>query len=408
MLQKVKPISGYQFTAFRFLFGIYLAIHFVHLIPYGAEIFSREGMLPDASLNFTHGILPNPLEHWDTPGVVTGMLVLLAFLSLAFAAGFHRHICALLLWYGWACLFNRNNLISNPSIPYIGIILLLTLAIPAGEPLSLSRKRGAAPWFFPSFVYWTAWILMAVGYTFSGMDKFLLSPSWTDGTAMTHLVNNPLARPGPIRDLFLILPLWARQISTWFALGLEVTFLPLSLTRRTRCLAWFGMIAMHLGILTMVDFADLTMGMLMIHLFTFDPAWFPARRSETKSIVFYDGVCALCNSTMNFLIQEDRDRVLRFAPLQGETAAERIPAGKSQGDSIVFLRGDDVVMKSGAILAILSELGGFWRVVSWARIIPRALRDLVYVWIAKNRYRWFGQYDACRIPTAEVAEQLLP
>lgn len=419
MMRGVKPISGYQFAAFRIALGLYLVQHFLLLIPWAPELFSRDGLLPDATLNFTHGVLPNPLEWWDTPAVATGFVVVMLVLSIALTLGVFRRTACLLLWYGWACLFGRNNLISNPSIPYIGLIFLLMTLVPLGEPLALRRRRDAGDaghWHFPWMIFFAAWAVMAVGYTFSGLDKLLNSPSWQDGTAILHLVHNPLARPGPLRDLFLLLPEWVHKGMTWSALGLEVLFLPLCLHRWTRLFAWAAMLGMHLGILAVVDFADLTFGMVMVHLFTFDPAWFPARRTKRgRSVVFFDGVCALCHGTMTRLIDEDRERILHFAPLQGESFAAlreavTLPASL---DSVIYVRdhGTDeprVFVRSDAILQIARDLGGFWRVVSWARIIPRPLRNWLYDGIAAHRYRWFGQYEACRLPTPQEREQLLP
>ena len=112
-MRAIKNISPWQFAAFRILFGFYLTVHFAYLIPYGRELFSREGVLPQARLNFTFGILPNPLEHFDSPAFVVGFLVTLTLLAVALAIGFCRRTAALLLWYGWACLFNRNNLKLN-------------------------------------------------------------------------------------------------------------------------------------------------------------------------------------------------------------------------------------------------------------------------------------------------------
>ena len=195
-MRRVKLISPYQFAVFRIALGLYLIQHFVFLIPYGTELFSREGLLPNAALNFTHGVLPNPLEWWDTPGFATAWLIGMRVLSVSLLLGSFRRTTYLLLWYGWACLFNRNNLISNPGIPYVGLIFLLMAIVPPGEPLSLARKRTRGAWCFPWMVFFSAWVLMAVGYTFSGVDKLLTSPSWRDGTAIVHLVNNPLARPG--------------------------------------------------------------------------------------------------------------------------------------------------------------------------------------------------------------------
>jgi hypothetical protein len=270
--QQRTLVSGQQFAIFRIAFGVYLTLHFVQLAAYAPELFGSAGMLPDATLNFTHGILPNPLEHWGSASFVTGFVLLLAVLSAAYTLGIGRRLCALLLWYGWACLFNRNNLISNPSIPYVGVLLLLTAIIPAGEPLRMGRRDRA--WEFPSSAYWVAWILMAVGYSFSGWAK-LPSPSWLDGSALWHVAQNPLARPGLVRDALLHLPTVCLQWLTWGCLAAELLFLPLSLHRFTRALVWAALVLMHAGILLVVDFADLSIGMLMIHLFTFDRSWMP-------------------------------------------------------------------------------------------------------------------------------------
>ena len=259
-MRQVKAISPWQFTVFRIALGLYLIQHFAYLIPWGPEIWSDEGVLADATLNFTHGVLPNPLEWLDSPAFVTGFLVVLLALSGTFTVGFFRRTSAVLLWYGWACLFNRNNFISNPGIPYIGLILLLSAAVPLGEALSVSRRKDNEPWTFPAWVFRTAWILLAVGYTFSGLDKLLTSPSWQDGSAMLHLINNPLARPGPARDLALAMPAWMLQAATWTSLALEVLFLPLCFFRSSRLFAWTVILGMHFGILLVVDFADLTSG----------------------------------------------------------------------------------------------------------------------------------------------------
>src|SRR5690606_28160381 len=100
---------------------------------------------PDAAANFTHGILPNPLTRWDSPAFAEAFLAALIGLSLLLALGCWRRGAALLLAYGSACLFNRNNLIANPSLPYLGVLLLLMVVIPAGEPWSVGASvRGSA------------------------------------------------------------------------------------------------------------------------------------------------------------------------------------------------------------------------------------------------------------------------
>jgi hypothetical protein len=194
----------------------------------------------------------------------------LAVLALAFTVGLWRRTCAVLLWFGWACLFNRNNLISNPSIPYVGLLLLLTALVPPGEQWSVHRKR--ADWEFPISATWVAWILMAVGYSFSGWVK-CASPSWQDGSALWHVLNNPLARPGSVREMLLALPREMLHLLTWACLAMELLFIPMCLHHVTRLIVWTSLVLMHAGILLAVDFADLSVGMLMIHVFTFDARW---------------------------------------------------------------------------------------------------------------------------------------
>jgi len=213
------------------------------------------------------------LAVWDSPQFVTVFLLTLAGLSVLFCLGVSRRMAALLLWYGWACLFNRNVLISNPSIPYVGVLLLLTTVVPVTEPLrAFARRPSTGEFYVPGAAYWTAWALMAVGYAFSGVVK-LESPSWVDGTAVWHVLQNPLARDSWLRGVFVSMPPWTFEVMTWNALALELLFLPLAFRRWTRPVAWLAMVGMHIGIVALVNFADLSAGMLMLHLFTFDARW---------------------------------------------------------------------------------------------------------------------------------------
>lgn len=412
------PISPYQFAAFRLVFGLYLAVHLAALLPYGGELFSRRGVLPDPALNLTHGLFPNPLAVWDSPAAVAVFLGLATAAAIAFALGAGRKVAAVVLWFGWTALFHRNNLIANPGLPYVGLLLVATLLVPAGEPLALGRRRregpAAAGWSFPAPVYWTVWLAMAAGYSYSGWVK-LASPSWLDGTALAHVATNPLARPGPLRDALLAAPAPVLAALTWGALATELLALPLSFHRRTRLVSWLSLVGLHLGILTVVDFADLTLGMLMVHLFTFDPRWLPARRRRgARQLVLYDGVCGLCDRAVQFLVAEDRAGALSFAPLQGEAAAAVRRRHRVADDlaSMVFVRdhggaGERVFTRSSAVLGALSAMGGFWRLVSWGRAVPRPLRDALYDFVARRRYGWFGRLDACRLPSAETRVRFL-
>ncbi len=410
-LPSLKPVSARQFALFRIFLGAYLLVHFLHLLPYGPELFSSQGAFPDPALSPLYGLFPNWLAAWDSPPQVRAFLGVLAALSLLFTLGLARRACALLLWYGWTCLFNRDPLISNPGLPYVGLVLLLSALVPPGEGFSPGRPRPDPGWAFPRQAYNAAFFLLMLGYSFSGLAK-LSSPSWINGEALLHLADNPLARPWILRDLVKAAPLPLLQLATWGALAAEILALPLSLSFRLRPWVWLALLGMHLGILGLISFADLTFGMVMLHLFTLDPEWFPARAGQGRKVVYFDGVCALCDGFVGFLLEEDRGRVLKFAPLQG-AEAERELAGRggpglSGLKSVVYSRDGRLLTRSSAILAVLDDIGGFWRALAWPlRLVPAFLRNWIYDLIAALRYRIFGRYEACRMPRPGEKERML-
>jgi predicted DCC family thiol-disulfide oxidoreductase YuxK len=403
----MKSYSPYQFSIFRIILGIYLLFHFVALVPYAAEIWSNVGLLPDASVNLTYGIFPNILYYLSSATGVTLYVGVLAILSFCFLIGFQRPIISILLWYAWASLFDRNNLINNPGIPYVGWLLLVCAVLPKGEPWSVSSGKKDKKWEMPTILYYGAWILMAVGYTISGFDKFS-SPSWRDGTAIFHLLENPLARDYWLRDLLVQLPVGILKIKTWSVLFIEMAFLPLALFKPTRKWIWLAMILMHLGILLIVDFADLTLGILMIHWFTFDSNWLKPKPKKT-GILFFDGVCSVCNGLIDFMMLEDRNIALQFASLQGSTAKNLLDKKYIEDlNSIVYIEGDKIYTESTGVLQAVSSMGGIYKLLLILKLVPKFLRDKIYAYIAANRYKWFGKKDNCRMPTPEERDRLLP
>ena len=135
-----------------------------------------------------------------------------------------------------------------------------------------------------------------------------------------------------------------------------------------------------------------------------------------RDVVLFDGVCALCDSSVRFLLARDPEGKLAYAPLQGETARAvlaRHPGADEALSTIVYVRGMDTKSehlydRSDAAFEILRDLGGVWRFVAWLRFIPRPIRNTVYDFIARHRYRWFGKFDACRLPKAGTNERFLP
>jgi hypothetical protein len=267
----LSPPSPRHFAVVRIAVGAYLAVHFASLVPYAGELFSVGGMLPDYDRLPSAGYFPNPLKSVGGEGA-TLALVLSVGLALLFAAGVYRRIVALGLWLAWASFFNRNPFIANPSIPYVGWLLLACAVIPDEAPLRPALPRAPQEWEVPRALYVGAWLLLGLGYTLSGLHK-LGSPSWRDGTALRHVLELPLARDTWLRAAVLSLPDGAFATLTYGALFAELSALPLFVIRRLRPFAWWGLVAMQLGILCLLDFADLTLGMLLFHAFVFDVRW---------------------------------------------------------------------------------------------------------------------------------------
>lgn len=278
--------TGGQYSLFRVVFGTYLLSHFAQLVPWGTEMFSSGGVLPQASASPLLYLFPNVLALWDAPAFVTGLLVLGAGLSVLFAVGWYDRAAALGIWYLWACLFGRNPLIANPSLPFVGWMLLAHACLPLapyGSWAARGRPDPGGSWRMPQPLYRVAWIVLALGYTYSGYTKFL-SPSWVDGTALARVLENPLARPGPVREALLALPSGVLHLATWSVLSLELAFAPLALVRPLRPWLWSLMVLMHLSLLLVLDFADLSLGMLLVHLFTLDPAWIRPQQAPLEML----------------------------------------------------------------------------------------------------------------------------
>jgi predicted DCC family thiol-disulfide oxidoreductase YuxK len=127
-------------------------------------------------------------------------------------------------------------------------------------------------------------------------------------------------------------------------------------------------------------------------------------------ILLFDGVCNLCNSVVNFIIKRDSKEKFKFASLQserGQALLKKFGLRTNDFDSFVFISGEEYFLKSSALLHVLRELGGVWKLFYAFIIFPRPVRDLVYSIVAKTRYRIFGKRDTCIIPTPEVNRKFL-
>jgi predicted DCC family thiol-disulfide oxidoreductase YuxK len=130
-------------------------------------------------------------------------------------------------------------------------------------------------------------------------------------------------------------------------------------------------------------------------------------------IVFFDGVCDLCNGVVQFILDRDPHESFTFAPLQSEAAgrlltARGITLDREALDSVILVEGDEVYLRSDAALRIARRLSAPWPAAFVFIVVPRFVRDAVYTWVARNRYRWFGRSEQCRVPNPELRARFLP
>ena len=136
-----------------------------------------------------------------------------------------------------------------------------------------------------------------------------------------------------------------------------------------------------------------------------------------KAIVVFDGVCNLCNGAVHFVLKRDRKELFQFAWLQSEAGKELIKKYKEDGgkeeslavrqESIVLIYGDKIFTRSTAVLLILKMLGRGWNLFYFFRVIPKKIRDAVYNFIGRNRYRWFGKRNECKLPEERYRSRFL-
>ena len=130
-------------------------------------------------------------------------------------------------------------------------------------------------------------------------------------------------------------------------------------------------------------------------------------------VVFYDGYCILCSKSIDFIIKHDKKEKLLFASLQSKYASETLsemgynPQDIAKLDNVIYLTNGVIKIKSSAVISILSDIKGIYKLCNIFYIIPQFIRDFIYDEIALRRYKWFGKRETCRIPTKEEKLRIL-
>jgi predicted DCC family thiol-disulfide oxidoreductase YuxK len=128
---------------------------------------------------------------------------------------------------------------------------------------------------------------------------------------------------------------------------------------------------------------------------------------DSQKIILFDGVCGLCNAWVDFILKRDRNKVFKFAPLQGDFAQGVCPDASKQLHSVVYITGEKKYYRSGAALRILRDLGGAWSLFFIFWLLPFFIREFFYTLIARFRYQIFGKAESCRLPLPEERDRFL-
>lgn len=132
--------------------------------------------------------------------------------------------------------------------------------------------------------------------------------------------------------------------------------------------------------------------------------------ATNKTILLFDGVCNFCNSTVNFVIKRDKKNQFVFAPLQSDTAkklCENFTVNPADLDTMILIDKGKIYTKSHAALRVNLYLGGLYPLLYGFIIIPPFIRNGIYNWIARNRYKWFGKREMCMIPDERIKNKFI-
>ncbi len=252
----------------RIALAAYIVTYALLLIPYLIELYSPDGLI----FRLQDSVVYNPLLsflHLREPLAIKIVLGMQIAIAIIFGLGLYQKISAFLLWVIHIYFFNLNPYVNSPEYSYIGWLLLVFVVIPQRTGIAVIKSN--SNWEPPKYLREGAWIILGVSYANSGILK-ALSPSWLEGTALikiiadgvnTYFWTSVVAAAAPF--LFFVL--------TWVVLAIEALAILFVWTNTSRKYFWIASVLMHLGILVMMKFAQVSLGMLVFHLLLFDPRW---------------------------------------------------------------------------------------------------------------------------------------
>lgn len=311
--------------------------------------------------------LPELAARWlELPGPLRGSLRLVGLaLALTLTFGWQRRFVALGL-VPVLLVFGLYAQLDFPLATSLAALLILVATNPAADVLRVGASRAIER---PNATWTSAWFRLA----------------WLFGTLCLFVV--PL-QAGSMLSPWILLP--GLVLSLWVFVQGPVAVLGSLL-----------IVLALLGALTTAAPALFPVALLWA-LVLFDEAWVQPV-ADDEAILFFDGLCVLCNRVVQFILLEEQKPILRFTSLDSPFALAKLAEVAAEPvDSIVLLSQGRCYVRSEAALLTARAMGGFWGALWWFRHLPVGFRDAVYDFIARNRYRWFGKLEACPIPPKEL------
>lgn len=366
--QSVDWTKG-SYSLLRCMLGAYFLFIHLSLLPWSKELFSCEGLFQESFLSPFWGYFPSLFFFFESPTAIIGLQLLALLASVLLMWGKYSRLSAFYLWFFLASAHAKNPFISNPSLAYLGWILLAHSFSPS-HPL-------------PRFLREGLWWMIVSGYTINGLYH-LESPSWINGSAILSILKNPLSFDNFFIRCLINYPL-ALKILTWSILAIECLALPLALIPHLRSYLWRILTCMQLGILILVDCPTLTLGMLLAHAFAAKLSWIHPAVSKNAPILLVDGNCLACDSFSKWLLQEDRLHQWKIGYLGGKTHLSLDP---TQNQESIIVWDDQLYRGWPAVAHLLCTLGGWWYLLGYMmQITPLPLSRFLYKAIARYRHR---------------------
>ncbi len=404
------------------LFGLWYLLSRFNMLQ--RVVKNTDAFEPVGILNWMSKPIPSEIFWWITIGVI--LLNILYIIGWKFKITGPIFALVILLFFtyrnSWSMIYHNRNAL----ILHIIIIGLVASADAWSWDSWKKSKKGVTPQK-PHWQYgWPIQLICTAtvgAYFLSGVAKLAgdLAWEWVNGSAMRSQVAVDAIRKEMLGSeaapLFEIL-----FEHTWLFLGMGIlTFVlelgaPIALVKRKLGMIWAILTwMMHWGIFFImgISFRYQMTGLIFLAFFDIEKLWIPSKRqiaqghiniegtkTSSKPIVLFDGVCNLCNGWVKFILKTEKNQVYQFASLQSEAAQKLLGKSKVMDQnlfSIILIENDIIYQKSDAILRICSTLRTPWSLSTMLFIIPRVLRNLIYDFVAANRYRWYGKQQQCEL-----------